>query len=113
MPDPYAKLAALLDALVAELQRHDLWDDRPPTAQALASTAPFCHDTLAFHEWLQWLFIPKVRELISLRGPLPPNCSIAPMAEVSYAETSWDSTELVDLLRAIDRAFSRFDASLH
>jgi uncharacterized protein YqcC (DUF446 family) len=113
MPDPYAKLATLLEALVAELQRHDLWGDQPPPAQALASTAPFCHDSLAFHEWLQWLFIPRVRALISLRGPLPRDCNIAPMAEVSYAEAGWDSTELVDLLRAIDRIFGGFDAALH
>jgi uncharacterized protein YqcC (DUF446 family) len=113
MQDSYAKLASQLDALVSELRRRDLWSDQQPSAQALSSSAPFCHDTLAFHQWLQWLFIPKVRELITLRAPLPPDCNIAPMAEVSYAEADWDSTDLVDLLRAIDHSFSQFDDRLH
>lgn len=105
MHDPYATLASQLDALVAELQRLGLWEDTPPAPQALASTAPFCHDTLVFHQWLQWQFIPRLRELIALRAPLPGNCNIAPMAEVSYAQADWDSDDLIELLRAIDQGF--------
>jgi uncharacterized protein YqcC (DUF446 family) len=113
MQDPYARLTELLDALAAELQRRALWSDQAPPRQALASTAPFCHDTLAFDQWLQWIFIPRVRELIALRGALPASCNIAPMAEVAYGQVSWDTAELIDLLRAIDQHFSVFDAALH
>lgn len=106
MPDPYATLDEKLDALTAELQRLDLWAPQPPSAEKLASTAPFCHDTLSFHAWLQWIFIPRVRALIAARAPLPPDCNIAPMAELSYGEADWDATELIDLLRAIDQLFA-------
>jgi uncharacterized protein YqcC (DUF446 family) len=106
MPDPYATLASQLDALAAELQRLGLWDDAPPEAEALNSSAPFCHDTLAFHQWLQWVFIPRARQLIAHRAPLPGECNIAPMAEVSYAEAGWNSDELIELLRAIDQGFT-------
>jgi len=106
MPDAYAKLASQLDALTDELQRLQLWSSAPPPASALASTTPFCHDTLSFHAWLQWLFIPRVRELIDAHAPLPPDCNIAPMAELSFGEAEWDSRELIELLRAIDQLFS-------
>lgn len=106
MPDTHATLALKLDELAAELQRRQLWSAEPPPPEALASQAPFCHDTLSFHAWLQWLFIPRVRALIAAGAPLPGNCNIAPMAEVSYAKADWDSTELIDLLRAIDQLFA-------
>ena len=105
MHDPYATLADQLDALVVELQRLGLWDNAPPPATALASGAPFCHDTLAFHQWLQWLFIPRLRQMIAQRAPLPGTCNIAPMAELSYAEAVWDNDELIELLRAIDQGY--------
>lgn len=106
MHDSYAKLADQLDALTAELKRRGLWSDQAPSAEALGSSAPFCHDTLAFHAWLQWLFIPRVRQLIATRAALPPNCNIAPMAEITYGEADWDCADLVDLLRDIDQTFA-------
>lgn len=106
MPDPYAILSQQLDALSCELQRRQLWSSTPPSTEALASTAPFCHDSLSFNDWLQWLFIPRVKALIEQRAPLPGDCSIAPMAELSYANADFDETELVALLRAIDQGFA-------
>lgn len=105
MPDVYTTLSSQLNALQQELGRHGLWSEHPPPASALASTAPFCHDTMAFHTWLQWLFIPRVRQLVAHRAPLPGGCNIAPMAEISYAETPWDHSDLMELLRQIDLSF--------
>jgi uncharacterized protein YqcC (DUF446 family) len=106
MPDTYAKLASQLDALTAELQQLQLWGSTPPPASALASSAPFCHDTLSFQAWLQWVFIPRARALVDARAPLPPDCNIAPMAELSFGETEWNSDDLIALLRGIDRLFA-------
>ena len=92
--------------MTAELQRLQLWTSAPPSLDALASTAPFCHDTLSFHAWLQWLFIPRVRGLIDARAPLPADCNIAPMAELSFAESALDSRELTAILRRIDQLFA-------
>ncbi len=110
MPDPYATLAYQLDALTEELRSRGLWSSQPPSAQALASAMPFCHDTMEFHTWLQWLFIPRVQALIAVQAPLPDNCNIAPMAEVHYAQAPWDHTHLVDILRQIDQSFARAEA---
>lgn len=106
MHDPYATLADQLDQLVDELQRLGLWSEQPPSAEALASTAPFCYDTLAFHQWLQWVFVPQLRQLVALRAPLPGNCAIAAMAEPAFAEADWDSGPLIALLKAIDDSFN-------
>lgn len=102
MPDTYATLSSQLDQLSDELHRLGLWATQPPSPEALSSTAPFCYDTLPFPQWLQWVFIPQMRQLIALQAPLPQNCAITPMAELAFAEAAWDSTRLIALLRAID-----------
>jgi uncharacterized protein YqcC (DUF446 family) len=106
MPDPYATLADLLDQLSTELRRLELWSELSPSPQALASTAPFCYDTLAFEQWLQWVFIPQLRQMIAVQAPLPANCAISPMGELAFADADWDETRLLALLRAVDARFS-------
>jgi uncharacterized protein YqcC (DUF446 family) len=113
MTDTYARLAQQLDALTAELQRLELWTTEAPRPEALASTAPFCYDTLAFEQWLQWVFIPQLRQMIALQAPLPGECAIAPMAELAFEKADWDSSILIVLLEAIDATFSSAGAKRH
>nr|WP_308424506.1 YqcC family protein [Shewanella ulleungensis] len=63
------------------LKQCQLWSDALPSASALASHAPFACDTMAFEQWLQFIFIPKMTELIAQKHPLPTTMAIAPMAE--------------------------------
>jgi uncharacterized protein YqcC (DUF446 family) len=106
MPDPYATLSDLLDQLTAELRRLELWSEQPPAPEALASSAPFCYDTLAFEQWLQWVFIPQLRHMIALQAPLPASCAISPMGELAFAESDWDAAPLIALLQTIDASFT-------
>ncbi len=96
------ELGALLDALEAELRRLDCWEASPPPADALASPLPFAHDRLTFTQWLQWLFLPRLRTLLASGARLPARSGIAPMAEVSLADSGLDAAALVALLRRID-----------
>ncbi|GGB62226.1 hypothetical protein GCM10011607_23740 [Shewanella inventionis] len=63
------------------LKQCSLWSDDAPSKEAMASSAPFACDTMAFEQWLQFIFIPKMTELIQLQQPLPSSMAIAPMAE--------------------------------
>jgi uncharacterized protein YqcC (DUF446 family) len=67
-----------LEQLLKDFQ---LWSDISPSVSAMTSTAPFCCDVMAFEQWLQFIFIPKMTELIVLQQPLPTNMALAPMAE--------------------------------
>jgi uncharacterized protein YqcC (DUF446 family) len=57
--------------LEAELQVQKLWSAVAPDPKALESTTPFMYDTLKLHEWLQWVFIPRLRAVIDAKGGLP------------------------------------------
>lgn len=98
-----ADIAALLIDIEAELRRLNWWASRPPSPQAMASTAPFCADTLSLEQWLQFVFIPKMRQLIDKELALPGDCGIAPLAEVVWAERREVAATLIALVSAVDQ----------
>lgn len=100
-PDHAALLSALFE-LEAELRRLGLWEDESPAAERLASRLPFCHDTLEFHQWLQWVFVPRLGELLGSGAELPHASGIAPLAEMTFAECQIEAEELVSILGRID-----------
>jgi len=54
-----------------ELRVLGLWASAPPSPVALASAEPFCVDTLEFEEWLQWIFLPRMKAILEDNQPLP------------------------------------------
>jgi len=96
------RVAALLIDLEAHLRNRLLWDAEEPDPAALASTQPFCIDTLSFPQWLQFVFLPRMRLLLDADLPLPAQCAIAEMAEMQFG--AGDGAEVIALLREIDVA---------
>ncbi len=107
MSDDYQELSLHLQRMEDELRALGWWSDAPPDAHAMASTAPFCHDRMAFHQWLQWVMLPGFRRLIKQESSLPRECAIAPMAEMAWREEDPGRIrELVRILRDIDSQVS-------
>lgn len=96
------ELAQILEELTAELQALGLWELQPPSPQALASTEPFCVDTLNFSQWLQWVMLPRFEQMLAEDAPLPQNCSIHPFAEEAFKEHPADTRQLLLLIERID-----------
>lgn len=96
-PDRH-RLADVVLAIEAEMRRAALWRDRPPAPAAMASRTPFCADTLAFPEWLQFVFLPRMHRAIEGEEAPPEASAIAPMGEESLA----GNERLLRLLRAFD-----------
>ncbi|AOE87429.1 YqcC family protein [Pseudomonas sp. TCU-HL1] len=86
-----------------ELRGLGWWAEVPPSADALASQAPFCVDTLAFEEWLQWIFLPRMKVILENDLGLPHASGIRVMAEEVYRERLTDVSRLLDALGAFDR----------
>ncbi|RZM81661.1 hypothetical protein C3B51_07950 [Pseudoalteromonas rubra] len=95
----------LLDELERTLREAELWQTEPVPAQALLSVQPFCCDTLRFEQWLQFVFVVKMRALIHSGAALPANMAIAPMAEVSFAQHP-NYKALHSVLQRLDSAVS-------
>ncbi|KZN32704.1 YqcC family protein [Pseudoalteromonas luteoviolacea] len=95
-----------LTELAYQLQQAKLWQSEPIDAEALASTQPFCCDTLRFEQWLQFVFIPKIQQMINENQPLPTSIAIAPMAEIAFAGHAQQQA-LLSTLNQIDTVISQ------
>ncbi|MFJ9993028.1 YqcC family protein [Pseudomonas putida] len=86
-----------------ELQVRGWWDEVSPGASALVSTVPFAVDTLSFEQWLQWIFLPRMKLILEHGHPLPNASGILIMAETVFTDRPEESRELRRLLAAFDR----------
>ncbi|ABC28746.1 uncharacterized protein conserved in bacteria [Hahella chejuensis KCTC 2396] len=103
----YAELADVLLGLESELRRMGLWREDQPHEDALASVTPFCADTLEFHEWLQFIFIERMKVIVEYRAPMPPMRSgIEPAAEMAYQGRLGQVAGLLASLRQVDEAIN-------
>ena len=74
-------LAVVIDRLEATMRAASEWEDEPPAQRLLESKQPFCYDTLTFTQWLQWLMIPRMRDILINHEELPDTSAILPYAE--------------------------------
>lgn len=95
-------MLAALNELEAALQAVGWWQDAAPDAAALRSSEPFCVDTLTFSEWLQWVYVPKMRSFIVTHGRLPTSSGLLAMAEEAWRDCTEDSAPLLVLMARLD-----------
>ncbi len=86
----YIAFKHALEQLEIVMQKDGIWPSEEPSNEdlnrALESTVPFAADCLVFESWLAYIFIPKMRVLLSLEANLPP-MQITPAAEVYLSAT--------------------------
>lgn len=83
-----SRISALADQLLLverELRVMGLWATEPPPAEAMASQQPFCVDTMDLEAWLQWIFLPRMKQLLQSGGALPTSSGIRAMAEERFS----------------------------
>lgn len=78
----------VLKELELAMKAANLWSSAAPSPQALASKEPFACDSLYFEQWLQFIFIPRMRALIESEQSVSQDCAILPMAEESLKNKS-------------------------
>lgn len=89
-----------------ELRALNLWQQSAPPPEALLSTQPFAMDTLSFHQWLQFIMIPRMQTLVVNRLPLPAKMAVSPMAVEVYRGQLTQYRGLIQCLRELDQSVS-------
>ncbi len=97
-------------ALEAELKRLQLWQTVKPSDEALASSQPFAVDTMAFDQWLQWIFIAKMHFLLDQQLALPQACGIQPMVDEWARESGKPVANLNHIMLTLDYLLSSVSA---
>ncbi|HEY9035784.1 MAG TPA: YqcC family protein [Pseudomonadales bacterium] len=105
MTDRHIQLASVLMDIEAALRQHELWAQDAPSEEQLASTQPFCIDTLEFPQWVQFVMLPRFYAMIEVRAELPERCSIHPVAEMYFQGLDKEVTALMAALRELDGLF--------
>lgn len=89
-----------------ELRVQGWWSDEAPSAEALASSVPFAVDSMSFDQWLQWIFLPRMKEILEKGLALPSASGILVMAETVYVDRPEESRQLRKLLDEFDQLIS-------
>lgn len=105
-PDHISRVADSLIQIEIELRQLGAWESEPPPPEALQSTQPFAVDRLAFTQWLQFVFIRRMKVLIEQGQPLPQVSGMAPMAEEHFRPREESGHSLINELAEMDRLLS-------
>ncbi len=101
-----SRIADVLLEVEASLRTHGKWDKCKPDATDLNSTIPFCMDTLKFEQWLQWIFLPRMKETIEQTKPLPVQSGIYEYAEKCLHKNDPSTNKLLKHLKTFDDLIS-------
>lgn len=98
-------ISSQLQALEDELRALELWGgvEKRPSAEALASPNPFGIDAIAFHEWLEYILVERLRELLEQDQPLPEKMMVHTYAQECYRGEWGKYRKLIGILQALDK----------
>ncbi|HEY0289189.1 MAG TPA: YqcC family protein [Pseudomonas sp.] len=103
MDERFPQIAEQLLLIERELRVLGLWSEVPPSEEELSSLEPFCVDTLDFDQWLQWIFLPRMKIILEQDLALPSASGILEMAQMVYASRVEQTRTLQALLAHFDR----------
>jgi uncharacterized protein YqcC (DUF446 family) len=101
----HAAVAQKIAEIEAEMRRLGLWQAEPLAPECYNFTQAFAADTMSIDQWLQFIFIPRVREIIERVGEFPPTSSVAPRVLREFDGSPFDITTLHLRLYEFDRLF--------
>lgn len=87
----------------AELRRIGFWQSEPLRPEQMEFTQAFAMDTMAFAQWLQFIFLPRVREAAA-SNQFPSGSSVGAQA-VREFDGSPEAGDLITLLAEFDTLF--------
>ena len=102
------ELLAQLELIERELRQLGLWALQAPSAQALNSSAPFACDTMPLEMWLQWIFLPRMRESVRQNLRPPAACHIHAYAAHVFVPHGVAAKPLVGSIREFDELFAEW-----
>ena len=102
MHDIPHRIADVLLEVEANLRTSGHWEEDQPPPTALSSAVPFCIDTLRFEQWLQWIFLPRMKQILEQAKPLPAKSGIYEYAQDYFRKGDLRSDSLLKLIKRFD-----------
>ena len=99
------KIRAFLVRIRDEMQHIGMWDIPKLMPEQLEDMGAFGSNTMAFEQWLRWVFIPNIQTLLEKGGPWPQSSDVGVYAIRNFDGNN-DASELVSILCKFDELFS-------
>lgn len=90
----------------AEMKRINMWDNTPLPLEKFNFTQAFGMDTMAFSQWIQFILIPRVRQILETKGEFPNGSMVAVQAMREFDGYD-EAGKLLSLLREFDELFNQ------
>ncbi len=101
--DPEEVRSRLAD-VVSAMKAAGIWDTARPPDEAFTDMGAFGMHTMAFEQWLRWVFVPSGEQRLADGGPWPDHSQVAVQA-TREGDTSEPVAQLAPALRAFDAIF--------
>jgi uncharacterized protein YqcC (DUF446 family) len=100
--DIHQRAALKADEIEIELKRLGRWmkDDLPE--EAFEDMGAFGSNTMSFEHWLQFVLIPRIREIIQEQSDFPSGSNLAPYA-IRYFDGDYEADPLREILYQLDQ----------
>src|SRR5947207_13334153 len=107
MQPSHELVAEKIAGIEAEMRRIGMWRSEPMPQERIASAGAFGQGSMAFEQWLQFVFIPRVDQIVAARGAFPSKSQVADQAfrEWRMWGDAPDVDPLLELLREFDGLF--------
>ena len=96
----------LLLSIESELKALEWWQQTVPEPSALQSTQPFCLDTLSLPQWLQFVLLPRLHQMLHAGQPLPNRIAVYPMATECFKGVNENPARLLEVIAQLDEALT-------
>jgi uncharacterized protein YqcC (DUF446 family) len=104
MPD-YNTVESKINDIEAEMKRLGYWHGEPLPPEMYNFTQAFAMDTMPFVYWLEFVFIPRVRDIIAEQGQCPSSSMVGAQA-IREFDGDRDAVGLVSMLSEFDGLFN-------
>ncbi len=101
-----ANVRKIIAEIEAEMQRIGYWSTEPLPAEAYDFRQAFAMDTMAFPQWLQFVFIPRVRQITEEQGAFPSQSMVGTQA-IREFDGDANAAQLVSYLNDFDHLFDK------
>jgi uncharacterized protein YqcC (DUF446 family) len=102
----YAFVSAKAKEIENELRRLNRWQADPLPDEIFTDMGAFGSNTMSYEQWLQFVLIPRISEIIESKGAFPENSHLATYA-IRYFDGDDDSDSLQALLNDLDQLINK------
>ena len=100
----YADAEKKVSEIEAEMKRIGYWSHNPLPEEAYDFQEAFAMDKMPFTQWLQFILVPRVRQIIEQEGTFPTESMVGVQA-VREFDGDDNASHLVTLLSEFDSLF--------